>query len=265
MQNKPRKSAPSESLAFVRRLCASDHGALAKHEVLRHALAAAISQKIWKPGVKLPTETELARATPYSLGTVQRALRALVEDGYIQRRRGYGTYVPDRRRQLNDPWHCRFLSDDGESFLPVFTVPLHRSVMRRHGRWSAPLKQGQEEVVQIDRRMEINDEFVVYSKFYVLAAKMPAFRDAPLEGLSGANLKLLIAREIGRPLTALKQRLCQAVIPDAICKLVGVKRHTVGLLLEATAYAGVDTPAYYQELYIPPTERHLYLESRVPG
>jgi len=265
MQSTPSKSASSESLALVRRLCASEHSALPKHEVLRHALAAAISQKLWKPGAKLPTETELARVTPYSLGTVQRALRALVEDGYIQRRRGYGTYVPDRRGQLSDPWHCRFLSDDGESYLPVFTVPLERSVTRRHGPWSAPLRQGADEVIQIDRRMEINDEFVVYSKFYVLATRMPDFRDAPLEGLSGANLKLLIARAMGRPLTALKQRLRQAPFPDAVCQLIGVKHRTIGLLVEATAYAGADTPAYYQELYIPPTQRRLYTESRVPG
>ena len=254
-----------DPLMSINRFCAMDHGTLPKHEVLRLAISAVISQGLWRPGVKLPTETELAQATPYSLGTVQRALRTLVDEGYILRRRGYGTYVPDRRGQLSDPWHCRFLSDDGKSFLPVFTVPLKRSVTHRHGPWSAPLRQGRDQVIQIDRRMEINDEFVVYSKFYVLAAQMPDFLHAPLANLSGANLKLLIVRAMKRPLTALKEQLCQARLPDDICQAVGVQPRTVGLLVEATAFAGTNMPAYYQEFYIPPTERKLYLESRVPS
>lgn len=254
-----------EPLAFVKRFCTADQTGLPKHEVLRQALTAAISQKLWGPGVRLPTETQLTTATPYSLGTVQRALRTLVEEGYIERRRGYGTYVPDRRGLLSDPLHCRFLSDDGRAFLPVFTVPLTRSITGRHGAWSGPLRQGKDDVIEIDRHMEINGEFVVYSKFYVLATRMPSFRDAPLESLSGANLKMLIVRAIGRPLTDFKQELYQTCLPASICRHINVKPKTLSLVMEATAYAGTDLPAYYQEFYIPPTGRKLYVESRVPG
>lgn len=234
-----------------------------KHIALREALASAISDGFWAPGSKLPTEAELAATTPYSLGTVQRALRGLVERGLVERRRGYGTYVPDRRRQLEGPWHCRFLGDDGRSFLPVFTVVLKRVVSRRHGSWSHPLHQGAHEVIRIDRRMEINDEFTVYSKFFVRADRFPELLDAPVESLFGANLKVIIMRAVGYPLTALKEQLRQVKLPAAVCRAIDVQPGACGMLMEATAYAG-DTPLYYQELYIPPTQRRLYIESRVP-
>ncbi|MGA7802005.1 MAG: GntR family transcriptional regulator [Gammaproteobacteria bacterium] len=248
--------------AFVRRYATAPDPSMPKHVALRGALLAAISDGFWEPGSKLPTESELAQASPFSLGTVQRALRSLAEEGYVERRRGYGTVLPDRPRQLDQPWHCRFLGDDGQSFLPVFTVVLSRTVRRHHGPWSAPLHQGRESVIQIDRRMEINDEFVVYSKFYVRADRVPEFLDAPPNTLFGANLKTLIARAIGRPLTAMKQRLVQVELPPPVCREIAVQEHTVGVLVQATAYAGKDFPVYYQELYIPPTSRQLYMESK---
>lgn len=259
------KAKHRQPFTFLRAYPPPETNGIAKHIALRQALISAINDGFWKSGAKLPTETELVRSTPYSLGTVQRALRALVEEGYVERRRGYGTYVTDRRKQLQDPWHCRFLSDDGKTFLPVFPVPLKRSTTDRHGSWSAPLRQDRHTVIQIDRRMEINDEFTVYSKFFVLAETAPELRSAPLATLLGANLKQLIARALGRPLTALKEQLRQIVLPDEICAVIDVEPSSLGLLIEAVAYAGADTPAYYQELYVPPTERRLFLESKVPA
>ena len=42
----------------------------------------------FKPGERVPTETELARNLPYSVGTVQKALAQLVSNGLIVRHRG---------------------------------------------------------------------------------------------------------------------------------------------------------------------------------
>lgn len=263
MDQKPEAKHPDpRTAAFVDRYALTLDPSVPKHVALRGALIAAISEGFWQPGSKLPTESELAGASPFSLGTVQRAMRSLADEGYVERRRGYGTMLPERPKKLDQPWHCRFLGDDGWSFLPVFTVVLSRTVRRHHGPWSAPLHQGRQSVIQIDRRMEINDEFVVYSKFFVRADRVPEFLDAPLNTLFGANLKTLIARATGRPLTAMKQRLVQIELPPPVCREIDVNEDTRGILLQATAYAGDDFPVYYQELYIPPTTRQLYLESK---
>ena len=52
-----------------------------KYQVLRNAIVDAISSGDWTPGMRLPTEAELAKMVPYSLGTVQKAYGELVRTG----------------------------------------------------------------------------------------------------------------------------------------------------------------------------------------
>lgn len=241
-----------------------ESGHMPKHVALRAVLSAAIADGFWKQGEKLPTEAELAESSPYSLGTVQRAMRALVEQGVVERHRRKGTFVHDHKRQLDSPWHCRFLDDNGSSFLPVFTKVIERTVTDRHGPWSRPLEQGDQKVVRIDRRMEINSEFTVYSKFFVRADRFPDFLEVTEDELSGANLKMYIIRTLGLPLSTVNEQLRMAPLPVHVCDEIAVPEGTVGLHMSAVAYAGEQMPVYYQQFYIPPTERRLYIESRMP-
>src|SRR3546814_14632014 len=82
-----------------------------------------------------------SQATPFSLGTVQRAMRALTEDGIVMRRQGHGSFVADSRARMDDPWHCRFWTRDGTGFLPVYPKVLSRRRIAERGPWSRPLGQ----------------------------------------------------------------------------------------------------------------------------
>src|SRR5512133_1373723 len=93
---------------------------VAKYAQLRETLSAAIRGGQWKPGSQLPAERELARLTRFSLGTVQRALRELADEGLLVRSQGSGTYVAEGRGGIDEPLHLRFLGRDGEpAFLPL--------------------------------------------------------------------------------------------------------------------------------------------------
>ena len=92
----------SEGLNFLKNWRDNELSSKAKHTNLTAALLASIDAGYWQPGAKLPTEQELARQTPYSLGTVQRAMRTLVDSGIVVRRRGAGSYVAARERLTDD-------------------------------------------------------------------------------------------------------------------------------------------------------------------
>ncbi len=230
---------------------------LPKYAQLRDTLLAAIERGYWKPGAKLPAERELVRSTPFSLGTVQRALRALVDEGIVVRLQGSGTYVAEGRKPMDAPWHCRFTGDDGRSFLPIYPRVLARGKTRKRGPWSAYLDQHGDNVIRIDRVISVNDEFLVYSKFYLNAERFGSMLTRPIAKLDGANFKVILSREFGLPVTHLAQALKTVPFPDAVCRAVKAKKGTVGTLLEIAASTGRSRPVYYQELFIPPNPRRL--------
>src|SRR5262249_52872209 len=90
-----------------------------KYQTLRAAIVGAISSGEWTPGERLPTEAELVQTLPYSLGTIQKAYGELVKSGLVVRARGRGSFVAPIHRQMAEPWHCRFLADDG-TILPIY-------------------------------------------------------------------------------------------------------------------------------------------------
>jgi GntR family transcriptional regulator len=73
---------------------------------LRHSLAKELRARIrageWRPGERLPSEPELARLSTVSRSSMRAAIAMLEEEGYVQRRRGSGTYVSHRPALPND-------------------------------------------------------------------------------------------------------------------------------------------------------------------
>lgn len=73
----------------MRRLGAKVSGyAAVKNEILRR-----IRNKVWAPGALLPGEIDLADSFGVARGTVNRAMRELTEQGYLERKRKGGTRV----------------------------------------------------------------------------------------------------------------------------------------------------------------------------
>ncbi len=68
-------------------------GAGPLHEQIRRAIAAKIINQHWRPGHRIPFESELAAGLKTSRMTVNRALSALAADGLVVRRRKAGSFV----------------------------------------------------------------------------------------------------------------------------------------------------------------------------
>jgi DNA-binding GntR family transcriptional regulator len=231
---------------------------LPKYAQLREILASAIRAGHWKAGDRLPAESELTRATPFSLGTVQRALRDLVDEGLVVRTQGSGTFVAEGRAPIDAPLHLRFLGSGGEpTFLPLFPKVISRRRIAGRGAWSEWLGQEGEDIIRIDRRISVNGEFNVFSRFYLDAGTFPEIGARPLAALDGVNLKQLLGSAFGMPITNVEQRISYARFPPEACKAIGAKPGMRGLLLESAASAGRANPVYYLESFIPPNGRRL--------
>ena len=105
---------------FLRKYRKDNLKGLPKYVELREILRSAVFDGYWKAGDKLPPEKQLADITPFSLGTVQKALKALSAEGVVERRHGHGTFVSPKKIQMLDPWHFRFSSSLFKNFLEVY-------------------------------------------------------------------------------------------------------------------------------------------------
>jgi GntR family transcriptional regulator len=228
---------------------------LPKHIQMRHLILAAVKEGHFPRGGKLPPELELTAMTPFSLGTVQRALRDLVDAGIVQRRQGSGSFIAAVDRQLPYPLHCRFLADDGESYLPIFSTTIDRRDALPPGPWTDHLP-AETRVVEVSRRIDVNHEFTVLSRFFAAAADLGSLVACPLADLDGANFKLRIAEEMGLPVTGVRQLSHVALAGEDAAEVIGVTAGTACLHVVAIASAA-GRILYVQDFVIPPTQRML--------
>lgn len=254
------RQAESQELGFLRQRLAKEAGEVPKYQALRNALVDAVARGLWSPGARLPTELTLARALSLATGTVQKSYQMLVSEGIVVRRRGSGSFVAGASQEMPEPWHCRFLADDGESYLPVYP-----KVIRRLRRIEAPEAQlhfeRTAELGRIDRVMRIAQEFSVLSRFYASREVIIPLLDIPDEILNGANFKTLLLREWGRPIVSIAQTVAQNTFDAEVSRVVGSKPGASGLKIEARAHTIGNAPVYYQELFVPGTARRLLIES----
>ncbi len=78
-----------------------------------------ITRGEWKPGILLPNELDLAKQYGAARATVNRAMRELVEEGFIERKRKAGTRVrssPLRQAQFDIPVIRRQIEQLGATY-----------------------------------------------------------------------------------------------------------------------------------------------------
>jgi GntR family transcriptional regulator len=236
---------------------------LPKYAQVREILVAAIAAGHWKPGEQLPNENALTQMTPFSLGTIQRALRDLAAYGLVERRQGAGSFVARSSRLLPYPLHCRFLNDVNDGFLPIFSTTLRRGRAKPPGPWVGRINDARGRIIRIDRRINVNHEFLVYSQFYASERDLGSLLRCPLRKLDGQNFKLMIAEEMQLPITSISNHARAQALPREATEIVGVPRGSVGLRVEVIAFSA-RRPVYLQLFFVPPTERVLVLSPTLP-
>src|SRR5690349_7517257 len=131
------------------------------YEQVRARITEAISTGRWTAGDAIPTEAELARESGVSIGTVRKAVDALVAQQALVRRQGKGTYVAahDGRRLMFHFFHI--VPRDGEK-----AYPEARLISFRRGRADADEARAlaiapAEKVIRIRNVLAISGEPVI--------------------------------------------------------------------------------------------------------
>jgi DNA-binding GntR family transcriptional regulator len=225
-----------------------------KYLQLKEAIVSAIEEGYWAPGTQIPAETEIAQTTPFSLGTVQKALKILNEEGIIDRKQGHGTFIS---KKMFDPLHCRFTTDYSKKIFPVSPQIIGRKIIKSNSSWAQLISTGEESLIQIDRIINVGENFKVYNKFYLPLSNFQFFWEVPIAGLHGINFKKQLRKNYNISITKSSNFVSIVFLTDEICKSLKLQNKTEGLRHEIIACSSQKIPIYYSELYIPPTELKL--------
>ena len=226
-----------------------------KYLVLRQSIMEMVDNGELRKGVKLPAEQHLTEMSGFSLGTVQKALNRLADDGYLLRRQGHGTFITDAEKRLRDPLHLRFVGDDGQSILPVFSSVISIDVTNDQGPWTEYFGTATEGLVRIKRVMEVNSEFRCLNHCYgSLKAFGPLLRH---KRLNGVNLKKFIASRTGIETRKTTNLVKAGRLSDEATHTLDLKKGSIGLVLESRGQTRQGKPIYYQLTEIPANSRQL--------
>ena len=163
-------------------------------DVVRDGLRRAIFAGEYPPGSKLPNEDLLAERFAVSRATIREAARGLVEEGYLVRRQGSGTYVTARpllRNSLDRNFsYTAYLESTGvrggRRILGLQTVPADEMVAEQ-----LEIEPGAP-VVELRRVRTADDRPAVFSIDRMPADIVDEVRDR--EALGGSIYALLAAR-----------------------------------------------------------------------
>ncbi|MGP9808472.1 GntR family transcriptional regulator [Halomonas sp. AOP12-C2-37] len=99
---------------------ANTDGRLPLYAKLRDQLGSRIANGEWKPGDMIPSENRLAEEYGVALATMRMALKQLVDEGLLDRRRGTGTFVkqPAFRADLFRFFHVHDVDDPDVPVIP---------------------------------------------------------------------------------------------------------------------------------------------------
>lgn len=234
---------------------------LPKHREISEQLLFHIETGRWKPGDQLPSESELADAMQASLGTMQKALRTLSDQGVLVRRHGRGTFVIGARTLERNLRHYRFLDEDRATLLSVYMRVISIEFTSVNGPWSDFL-QKEGNYVHLQRVMNINGEFDVFSEVFVSGSRFEALGRSKPEELDGTSIRDLLSERFNAPTLRVDQALRCIPLPPRVCQQIGVTRGTFGVEWEMRGRSYRDVPVTFQRAYLPPSDRPLQILDR---
>ncbi|MDR5866436.1 GntR family transcriptional regulator [Halomonas koreensis] len=236
-----------------------------KYLCMRDAIIELIVEGRLPEGARLPTEQELAAALPLSLGTVQKALRDLVESGELYRQRRLGTFVAggDHRREITTP-AFGFLRPDGTRVRMVFIRLLKRERLHRQGPWSEVLGACSAGYVRLVRQDRIDGAFDCHTEIYLRADLAAPLLEVEAEALEHESVLPLLEARSRVTVDHAENRVRLVRLPKAAARVMLPERTDeppAGIRLETLYRLADDTTVAWQIMHIPANDYRLSLRT----
>lgn len=234
-----------------------------KYRRLMAAIQDTIKSGIVAPGDRLPTETAIASALPFALGTVQKALSGLVAQGLLRRNRRSGTFVSDIARPLDDMSQFVFERADGTGIGAVLTEITDIRLTHDTGQWATMLGDCAAGFVRITRIDRIDRDFQCYVEMHLRADRFSDLLAEIPDNLSGKNIRTILETRYGITVTNLEIAAAAAPPPERAANSLKLPNEAAVLQINVTGYDGGSRAIFTQTAFAPSGPYRMKFQSNV--
>lgn len=212
----------------------------------------------WRPDTKIPTEKELSNDHHVSIGTVKKAISNLVNEGYLYRIQGKGTFVAGktlRNEELICPYfHFKKHFMDQESEITVQFLDLKIIEGFEPASQFLNLKSNQR-LFELRRLYLLDKKPMAYNVCYLPQKKFSGLDKIQASVFEEMPLCNILEKNYGKP-ELFKQELFGATRANAkIAALLNIEKSTPLLFIEMLAFTYKNAPFEYRRSYCLATER----------
>jgi GntR family transcriptional regulator len=232
------------------------------YERLRESFLAKIRSGEWGPGAALPAELTLAAIHNVALGTVRRAIDALVDDGLLERRQGSGTFVRGSGEFSSSMFRFfRLQAEDGAPLLPEGRL-LTRKVepVPEEARTALGLRAGAA-VIRMSRLRLVGSEPLLAEDIVLPLDPFRAFLDIPAAEI-GPLLYPVYASVCRQVIARAEETLTFRMCPAPQARLLRRRPGSPVVVIERVAYGLDDLPKEWRRSYGPAERFHYRVEIR---
>jgi len=198
----------------------------------------------WAPGSVLPGEVQLAGEFGVAVGTVRKALAALVAEGLLARRPRLGTVVTGRSPEHSLRFFFRYFrlhgADGSLQNSQAVTLSLAEEAASAPDAAQLGVAAG-ERVIRLKRLRLVADRPVMLDDYRLLAARVPGFPSQADELPQLLNLFLL--ERWGIRVTAVREELRAEVATAADLQLLSLPAPAAVLVIEARCFDQAGQPS----------------------
>ncbi len=212
------------------------------------AIVRAIEMGELKEGDRLPSEEEMASQHGVSVGTMQKVLGRLANDGLVRREHGRGTFVSGHEVAPADVRYLRFMDEQGKELTSYVHAHGARQ-LKRKGPWSEFL--GGDAFVRVDRTINLGGRHDLYSEFWMREEDFRQMGGVDQDALEH-NLRELMQQRLALPTLRIDQWIKFAPLPEAPARALKLDAEQPGFVMEIRGYTLRDRPLYYQCVYSGP-------------
>jgi GntR family transcriptional regulator len=228
------------------------------YQQLYEILRAKLDSQEWKPGDRIPSESELIDQYRVSRSTVRQVLDMLVQEGLIHRHRGRGSFVSQRTLEESMIRIVSFTEDMRQRGFEPGTQVLSAGLVPAtpEGAEKLEVEEG-EELARLERLRLANGEPMSMEESFLVHRYCPGVLQ---HDYASQPLREILERAYGLRLVSAKQVIRAVSAPNRLAELLGVPAKSPLLFIERVSYSQGGLPVEFLRLYYRADRYSLYNE-----